>query len=411
MIDAKKIKKDFPILARKVHNKPLIYLDNSASSQKPIQVIDAISNYYKTSHANVHRGIHQLGEEATIAYEEAHKTVAQFINASSWREIIFTKNATESLNLLAYSITQMFEEGDEIIVSRKEHHSNFVPWQQAAIRHKLTLKICNINEEGKVDTKHLKALLTKKTKIVSISHMSNVLGAANDIKNIAKIIHANTTKKGHTLLSVDGAQSVPHMPVDVQDIDCDFLSFSSHKMCGPTGIGVIYGKKEYLQNMPPFLMGGGMVGEVTENKTTWAEIPWKFEAGTPNVAGAVGLTAAIHYLEKIGMENVWQHSKEIAKYAINELKKHEDITIYGPTTTREKGAVIAFNIKNIHAHDVVSILDKEGIACRAGHHCAQPLMDHMKIQATVRLSAYIYNTEEDIDALITALQKVREVFA
>jgi cysteine desulfurase / selenocysteine lyase len=411
MINAKEIKKDFPILARKVHNKPLVYLDNSASSQKPIQVIDAIANYYKTSHANVHRGVHQLGEEATIAYEKAHKATARFINAVSWREIIFTKNATESLNLLAYSITQTFQKGEEIIVSRKEHHSNFVPWQQAAKRHKLTLKICDIKEDGTLDIAHLKSLLNKKTRIVSISHMSNVLGVANDIKGIAAVVHRNVTSSGHTVLSIDGAQSVPHLPVDVQELDCDFLSFSGHKMCGPTGIGIFYGKKELLQAMPPFLMGGGMVGEVTEEVTTWGDIPWKFEAGTPNVAGAVGLTAAILYLEKIGMKNVWKHSKELAKYAIEQLKKHDDITMYGPTEAEEKSAVIAFNINNIHAHDVISILDKEGIACRAGHHCAQPLMDHMNVKATVRLSAYIYNTKEDIDALMRAIQKVREVFA
>ncbi|MBI5001752.1 cysteine desulfurase [Candidatus Woesearchaeota archaeon] len=412
MLNVEKIRKDFPILQRKVHGKPLVYLDSAASSQKPQQVIDAISHYYSTSHANIHRGIHQLGEEATTAYEEAHKHTAQFINAASWREIIFTKNTTESLNLLAYSLTKTFKKGDEIIVSRKEHHSNFVPWQQCAKQHGLVLKIVEITSDSAIDLEHLHTLLTKKTKIVSVTHMSNVLGTVNDVKHIAALVHANKTEDGgHTLLSVDGAQSVPHMPVDVQDLDCDFLSFSSHKMLGPTGIGVLYGKRALLEKMPPFLFGGGMVGSVTEQETSFGDLPWKFEAGTPHIAGAVGFSAALTYLEKLGMENVWQQEQELAAYALAQLKKQKDVTVYAPAFAKGKrGAVVSFTLGNIHAHDVISILDQEGIAVRAGHHCAQPLLDSMGVPATVRLSAYVYTTKEEIDALVAALDKVRKVF-
>ncbi len=407
--DVKKIQMDFPILQRKIHDKPLIYLDNAATTQKPIQVIDTIVQYYKESNANIHRGVHTLGEEATLAYEKAHKVAAHFINAKSWREIILTRNTTESLNLVAHCISQMCSKGEEIIISKKEHHSNFVPWQQYAKMHELTLKICNINKDGTLDMNHLKKLLNEKTRIVSIAHISNVLGGVNDIKAIGEVVHKNITNNGPTLLCVDAAQSIPHMPVDVQELNCDFLAFSAHKMCGPTGIGVLYGKKDLLQNMPPFFYGGGMVNNVQEKETTWADLPWKFEAGTPNIAGAVGLTAAIKYLQKIGMKNIWKHTKELATYALKQLKKYDDIVIYGPIENRS--AVIAFNINNIHAHDVIAILDHEGIAVRAGHHCAQPLMDYMNVIATVRISAYIYNTKEDIDACIKGLEKVRKVFA
>lgn len=415
MLPLQEIRKDFPILQRKVYGKPLVYLDNAASSQKPLQVIDAIATYYKTSNANIHRGIHKLGEEATQAYEEAHKGVAGFINAKSWREIIFTKNTTEALNLLAYTLTQVLQPGDEIIVSQKEHHSNFVPWQYCAQVHKLKFKIARIREDGTIDEEHLRSLLGPKTRLVSITHISNVLGSVNDIKKIAGIAHKNKTEENsfleRTLLIVDGAQSVPSMPVDVQDLDCDFLCFSGHKMLGPTGIGVLYGKKELLENMPPFLFGGGMVSNVTLEKTTWGELPWKFEAGTPNIAGAVGLAAAIVYLQKVGMKNVWKHEQELAAYALKQLKKQTDIIIYGSKDAEKRTALISFNIKNIHAHDVVTIMDKEGIALRAGHHCAQPLLDSMNILATVRMSAYLYNTKEEIDMLMKALDKVRKVFA
>lgn len=416
MLNAEEIKKDFPALNRKVRTKQLVYLDNAATSQKPQQVIDAVVHYYKTSNANVHRGFHKLAEEATLAYQEAKQAVAQFINARSWKEIIFTKNTTESLNLLSYSLANelnelKWNEGDEIIISRSEHHSNFVPWQQSAKRGKFLLKIVDIKKDGTIDIDQLCSLLSKKTRLVSIVHISNVLGSINDVKRIAAVVHENNCIYGKTLFCVDGAQSVPHLPVDVQDIDCDFLAFSGHKMLAPTGIGVLYGKKELLEKMPPFLYGGGMIHNVNLMESTWTELPWKFEAGTQNIAGAVGLSTAIKYLQKIGMKNVWGHDNEIAEYAIQQLRKKKNIILYG--SGFEKGlrsSVISFNLANIHSHDVSSILDMEGVAVRAGHHCAQPLLDFMNTPATVRLSGYIYTTKNDIDALITALEKAEKVF-
>ncbi len=392
---------EFPILKRTINSKPLIYFDNAATTQKPQCVIDALSSFYARHNANIHRGIHTLGEEATLLYEEAHKKTADFINAGSWREIIFTKNTTEALNLLAYTLPPLWKKGDEIIITEQEHHSNYIPWQQAAERHNLKLKICSLTPEGLVDIKQLKKLLTKKTQLVSIAHLSNVLGSINDIKAIAALVHANKS-----LLCVDGAQSVPHMPIDVQDLDCDFLCFSSHKMLGPFGIGVLYGKKALLENMPPFLFGGGMVGSI-DKKTTWNELPWKFEAGTPDIAGAVGFSAALTYLQHLGMNNVHGHDQEITTYALDELKKQKDVIIYGP---ENRSAVISFNIKGIHAHDVASLLNEEGIACRAGHHCTQPLFKKLKIPAAVRVSFYVYNTKEEVDMFIAALEKVRKVF-
>ncbi len=405
------LRNDFPILSRKIYGKPLVYLDSAASSQKPKQVIDAISKYYATNHANIHRGIHTLGEEATAAYEDAKKVTAVFLNSRSWKEIIFTKNTTEAFNFLAYSLCQSFNKGDEVIVSRAEHHSNFVPWQQCAQKYELVFKIVNITAYGTIDLRHLQSLLTKRTKVVSITHISNVFGTVNDISTIAKIVHKNKTENGCTLLCVDGAQSVPHMPVDVQALDCDFLAFSGHKMLGPTGIGVLYGKKELLERMEPLFFGGGMVGTVTEQKTTWGDLPLKFEAGTPHIAGAVGLAAAIKYLQNIGMKRVWNHDNELAEYALKKLKEQKDVTIYCPEYQKgNRCCVVSFTIKNIHAHDVSSILDQEGIAVRAGHHCAQPLHDSIGVPATVRLSAYVYTTKEEIDTFIFALDKVRKVF-
>ncbi len=412
MLDVVQIRKDFPILTRKVHGKPLIYLDSGASSQKPRQVIDAMTHYYETYHSNIHRGIHALGEEATVAYEDAKKITATFIGAANWKEIIFTKNTTEALNLLASSFSSLCKRGDEIIVSRAEHHSNFVPWQQYAIRYGLVFKIVDIDADGLVDLKQLASLLTKKTKLVSVTHISNVLGTVNDIKKIAALVHANKTENGNTLLCVDGAQSVPHIPVNVTQLDCDFLVFSGHKMLGPTGIGVLFGKKKLLDALPPFLFGGGMVGSVTDQETSFGDVPFKFEAGTPPIAEAVGLAAAIKYLEKIGMQEVWQHDQELAAYALQHLRQQKDVIIYGPSSDKiTRGFVISFNMKGIHAHDVISILDQEGIALRAGHHCAQPLMDFLCVPATVRLTGYVYTTKQEIDAFITSLDSVRKVFA
>ena len=405
-LEIMQIKKDFPILSRKINGKGLIYLDNSATTQKPLQVIEAMNEYYKTYNANVHRGIHKLSEEATLAYEEAHQKVANFINAQ-FEEIIFTKNTTESLNLLAYSLSNEINENDEIIISQMEHHSNIVPWQQLAKRKKAKLHYAKITDDGKLDLDHLNSLINNKTKIVSLTHMSNVLGTINPVKEMGKIAHDN-----NALFVVDGAQSVPHFSIDIKKINCDFLCFSGHKMLGPTGIGVLFGKKELLEDMSPFLFGGDMIKEVKFNDSIWNDLPWKFEAGTPNIAEGIGLGVAIDYLKKIGMENVEEHGKNLVRYGLKKLDI-EHVEIYGPKSDR--GPVLSFNCFDkqnnlIHAHDVSSILDTEGIAIRGGHHCAMPLMSILNINGSARASLYIYNTKEDIDRLIEGLDKVKKIF-
>ena len=402
LMDIEKIRKDFPILNVKVHGKPLVYLDNAATTQKPKVVIDAITDYYENYNANIHRSIHKLGEEATKAYEEAHRKVADFINAD-FEEVIFTKSTTESLNLLAYSLTNQLKPGDEIVISEMEHHSNFVPWQQLALKKNLKLKFIEINKEGLLDENSIKENITNKTKIVSLTHVSNVLGTINNIEEIGKIAHEN-----NALMIVDAAQSVPHMPVDVKKLDCDFLAFSGHKMLGPTGIGVLNGKKELLQKMDPFLYGGDMIKEVTFENTTFNDLPWKFEAGTANIAQAIGLGAAIDYLNKIGMENIESYEKELVRYAYDKLSGIKEIEIYGP---KERSGLISFNVKNIHAHDTAQILDGEGIAVRAGHHCAMPLASKLGIVASARASFYLYNTQEEINKLVDGIKKVIEVFS
>ena len=402
ILDIESIRKDFQILNRKIHGKSLIYFDNAATSQKPKQVIDSMDDYYKNHNANIHRSIHQLGEEATKLYEEAHEKVADFINADSYQNIVFTKNTTESLNLLAYSLTSKLKKGDEIVISQMEHHSNFVPWQQLAKQRELRLKFIKIDEEGNLDESSIKENITKRTKIVSLTHVSNVLGTINPIQELAKIAHENGA-----IFVVDGAQSVPHMPVDVRQLDADFYAFSGHKMMGPTGIGVLFGKKELLEEMPPFLYGGEMIMEVKFEDTKFNELPWKFEAGTMNIAEGVGLSAAIDYLKNVGMENIRDHDKELINYAMSRLKEIDWITTYGP---EERGAVIAFNVDKVHAHDVSQILDSEGIAIRAGHHCCMPLMSVLKVSATARASFYLYNTKQEIDKFIEALHKVKKVF-
>ena len=402
ILDSELIRKDFPILQRKVHNKPLIYFDNAATSQKPKQVIDAMDSYYKNYNANIHRSIHQLGEEATEKYEEAHEKVAEFINADSYQNIVFTKNTTESLNLLAYSLTARLKKGDEIAISEMEHHSNLVPWQQLAKQRDLKLKFIKITKEGLLEPKSINENITKKTKIVSLTHVSNVLGTINPIKDIAKIAHENGA-----LMVVDGAQSAPHMPVDVKELDADFYAFSGHKMLGPTGIGILYGKKELLQSMQPFLYGGEMIREVKFENTSFNELPWKFEAGTMNIAEGIGMGAAVDYLTSIGMEQIQKRDKELVGYAMEKLEKIDWIAVYGP---KERGAVISFNVKGVHAHDVAQILDSEGIAIRAGHHCCMPLMSILKVAATARASFYLYNTEEEVDVFIKALDKVKKMF-
>ncbi|HLS91671.1 MAG TPA: cysteine desulfurase [Limnochordia bacterium] len=399
------IRKDFPILAREVHGKRLVYLDNAATSQKPRQVIDAIKEYYESYNANVHRAIHALGEQATAAYEEARAKVARFINAPSERCIVWVKNASEAINLVAYAWGRKnVGEGDEILVSPMEHHSNLVPWQELARARGARLKFFNLTPEGRLDLENLDTLLTPRTKIVAITHASNVLGTINPVADIARKAH-----EVGCLILVDGAQSAPHMPVDVQALDCDFFVFSAHKMCGPMGIGVLYGKEEILEAMDPFLFGGEMISTVTLERSTWNDIPWKFEAGTPNVAGAIGFGAAIDYLEAIGMEAIQEHERELVAYAWEALSELDGMVLYGPK--EERSGLIAFNYAEIHPHDLSTVLDQEGIAIRAGHHCAEPLMRWLDVPATARASFYLYNTREDIDALVRGLLRAKEFFA
>ncbi len=403
LLDVEKIRKDFPILNVKVHGKPLVYLDNAATTQKPRIVIEAVKDYYENYNANIHRSIHKLGEEATAAYEEARRKAAGFINAKL-EEIIFTKSTTESLNLLAYSLGNEIKAGDEIVISEMEHHSNFVPWQQLAIKKNARLKFIEIDKNGLLKQDSVNENITKRTKIVSITHASNVLGTVNDVKEIGKTAHEN-----NALFIVDAAQSIPHMPIDVKKLDCDFLAFSGHKMLGPTGVGVLYGKKNLLEEMQPFLYGGEMIKEVTFENTKFNDIPWKFEAGTPNIAQVIGLGAAIDYLNKIGMENIMQHDKELTKYAMEELSEIKGLEIYGPDADKRSG-LVAFNVENVHAHDAATILDGEGIAVRAGHHCAMPLASKLGIAASARASFYLYNKKEEIDKLVDGIKKVIKVF-
>lgn len=400
-LDVEQIRKDFPILQRKVHGKPLVYFDNAATSQKPRQMIDAITEYYQKYNANVHRSIHQLGEEATAEYEKAREKIARFINAQ-YQEAIFTKNSTEGLNLLAYSLTSELKKGDEIVISQMEHHSNFVPWQQKAKELGLKLKFIGMDKEGSLDRESIKKQITKKTKIVSVSHISNAIGTINPVEEITKIAHEN-----NALIVIDGSQSAPHMPLDMKKINSDFYVFTGHKMLGPTGVGVIYGKKELLQNMKPFLYGGEMINEVNFEDATFNQLPWKFEAGTPNIAEAIGLGIAVDYLSKVGMKNIFEHDKEIVEYGIGKLKEIDGVTIYGP---KERGSIISFNVKGVHAHDVAQILDSEGVAIRAGHHCCMPLMSVLGISSTARASFYLYNTEKEIDTMINAIYKVKKIF-
>ncbi len=404
------IRKDFPILKRKVrNNKSLVYLDNAATTQKPNTVINAISDYYTNYNANVHRGIHALSEEASEMYEDAHQKVADFINAQ-FEEIVFTKNSTESQNIVANSLLDSLKPGDEIVVSRAEHHANLVPYQQVAKKTGAILKFIELHEFTNLDVESARDVITDNCKLVAIPHMSNVLGAITPAKEIIEIAHEHGAK-----VLLDGAQSVPHLPVDVKKLDADFVSFSGHKMLGPMGTGVLYGKKEYLMEMSPFLYGGDMIRYVSYNDATWNDLPWKFEAGTPNVGGAVGLSAAIDYLNNLTMSKVRKIEHYLTSYAMDKLSELDFITVYGPDADN-RGGVIAFNITGgdngvfVHPHDVASILDEAGIAIRAGHHCAQPLHDLMNIPATSRMSFYIYNTIEEIDYTINILKEVNSVF-
>lgn len=398
------VRKDFPILERKVHGKPLVYLDNAATTQKPRSVIQALQDYYERYNANVHRAIHALGEEATAKYEEARAKVARFINAPSERCIVWVKNTSEAINLVAYAWARRnLRPGDEILISPMEHHSNLIPWQAAARDTGARLRYFPMTQDGRLELERLEEAVTGRTKIVSITHASNVLGTINPVAEIARAAHAVGS-----LVLVDGAQSAPHMPIDVQALDCDFFAFSAHNMCGPTGIGVLYGKADVLEAMEPFLYGGEMINSVTYEEATWHEIPWKFEAGTPNIAGAIGMAAAIDYLQEIGMEKIRAHEESLVRYALEVLQSLKDVTIYGPLD--ERAGLVAFNYAGVHPHDLSTALDLEGIAIRAGHHCAQPLMRRLDVPATARASFYLYNTKDEIDALARALEKTKEFF-
>ncbi len=402
-----RIREDFPILNRQVNGKPLIYFDNAATSQKPISVIEATDRYYREYNANIHRGIHKLAEEATLAHEEAREKVANFINARHAEEIVFTRNTTEAINLVAYAWGRAnVNKGDKIVLTIMEHHSNNVPWQLLAQEKGARVEYIKIDEEGMLRQDEVHELIDEKTKIVCVTQASNVLGTINPIKELSRVAH-----RFGALLLVDAAQSVPHMRVDVRDIDCDFFAFSGHKMLGPTGIGVLYGKREHLQNMPPFLGGGEMIREVHAIGASWKDIPYKFEAGTPNIVGAIGLGTAIDYLHKIGMENVHDHEKDITGYALRRMSEVQGLVMYGPRDVSRRVGVISFNLGDIHAHDLASILDEEGVAIRSGHHCAQPLMEFLNVPATSRASFYIYNTKEEVDVFINALEKARKLFA
>ncbi|QQZ10493.1 cysteine desulfurase [Heyndrickxia vini] len=406
-MNAKEIRKLFPILDQEVNGHPLVYLDSAATSQKPYSVIEAINNYYKEDNSNVHRGVHTLGTRATDKYEGAREKVRRFINASSTSEVIFTRGTTTSINTIANSFGRdNVKEGDEIVISYMEHHSNLIPWQQLAKQKGATLKYVPMQEDGTITLDDVQKTVTSNTKIVAIMHVSNVLGTINPIKEITKIAHNNGA-----YMVVDGAQSTPHMKIDVQDLDCDFFAFSGHKMCGPTGIGVLYGKRELLENMEPVEFGGEMIDFVDLYDSTWKELPWKFEGGTPIIAGAIGLGAAIDFLEDIGMENITKYEHQLAEYALNKLSEVKGITIYGPMDPMKRAGLVTFNLDDVHPHDLATVLDAEGIAVRAGHHCAQPLMKWLKVSATARASFYLYNTEEDIDRFVAGLLKTKEYFS
>lgn len=400
------IKKDFPIFNQDIHGRKLVYLDNGATTQKPLQVIEAMAGYNKIAHGNPHRGAHKLSVEATKAYNSSKETVKKFINAKSTEEIIFTRNTTESLNLIAYSYGREFiNEGDEILLAISEHHSNILPWQRLAKERKAILKYMYLNAEGRIPLDEIKNKISEKTKLVSVGHMSNVLGTIHPVEEI--IHHAHRVG---AVVVVDGAQSAPHMKVDVQEMDADFFVFSGHKMLGPMGIGVLYGKKEILEKMSPFLLGGDMIEYVYEQEATFAPLPYRLEAGTQNVEGAVGIKAAMEYLEKIGLDKIEEHEKELTQYALDRMLSLPYIDIIGPKDLEMRGGLISFTIDGIHPHDIATILDSYGVAIRAGHHCAQPLMRFLDLHATSRISFYLYNTKDDVDQFIEGVKNVRKWF-
>jgi len=404
-LDLARVRADFPILQRSVHGKPLVYLDNAATSQKPRTVIETISRYYEETNSNVHRGVHYLSEQATSDYEGVRKTAQQFLNAADLREIIFVRGATEGINLVAQSYGRAhLAAGDEILITQMEHHSNIVPWQILCDERGATLRAAPINEAGELDLDRFARLLNAKTRLVAITHVSNALGTINPIRRIVEMAHG-----WNVPVLVDGAQAVPHMPVDVQALGCDFYTFSGHKLYGPTGIGVLYGKSALLDKMPPYQGGGDMIMSVTLEKTVYNRLPYKFEAGTPDIAGVIGLGAALRYVSSVGLENIGVHESAVLAYATSAVSPIPGLRVIG--TAKEKASVLSFTLDNIHPHDIGTILDQEGIAIRTGHHCSQPVMQFFGVEATARASFALYNTKEEVDRLVRAIEKVREVFA
>ena len=401
------IRKDFPILSRTIYGKyPLIYLDNGATTQKPLCVLDAMREEYLNVNANVHRGVHYLSQQATDLHEAARERVRGFINAGSTREIIFTRGTTESINLVASSFTEAFmHEGDEVIVSEMEHHSNIVPWQLQARRSGIRVRVIPMSDDGVLDLQAFEGLFNERTRLVSVTHVSNVLGTVNPVKDIVAIAHRHGVP-----CMIDGAQSAPHIRIDVRDLDCDFFAFSGHKMYGPTGIGVLYGKEEYLSAMPPYQGGGEMIGTVSFEKTTFADLPYKFEAGTPDYIATHGLAKAIDYMESIGMENIEKHERELTRYALEQMQTVPGMRIFGPLDAERRDAVISFLVGDIHHLDMGTLLDRLGIAVRTGHHCAEPLMHRLGINGTVRASFALYNTKEEVDSLVNGIKRVAAMF-
>ena len=406
MYDINKIREDFPILSREVYGKPLVYLDNAATTQKPLCVLDAMRDEYLNVNANVHRGVHYLSQQATDLHEAAREKVRQFINAKKTEEIVFTRGTTESINLVASSFCEsQMQPGDEVLVTEMEHHSNIVSWQLQAQKHGIVVKHISITDDGRLDLSTFTSQLSPKTKLVSIAHVINVLGTVNPVEEIIKIAHEHDIP-----VLVDGAQSAPHMKIDVQAMDCDFFAFSGHKMYGPTGIGVLYGKEEWLEKLPPYQGGGEMIDKVTWEKTTFERLPFKFEAGTPDYVATHGLAKAIEYMESIGVDAIQQHEQELTRYCMEQMQTIEGMTIYGPQLSTLKDAVVSFNVGDIHHLDMGTLLDRLGIAVRTGHHCAQPLMNRLGISGTVRASFALYNTKEEVDTLVAGIRRVSQMF-
>ncbi|MEX2805470.1 cysteine desulfurase [Streptococcus sp. H31] len=404
MFDAETIREDFAILNQTVNDEPLVYLDNAATTQKPQSVLTALEQYYQRDNANVHRGVHTLAERATARYEASREKLRAFINASSVKEILFTRGTTTGLNWVARFAEEILQPGDEVLISIMEHHSNLIPWQEACRKSGAALRYVYL-KDNELDLDQLSRLINARTKFISITHASNVLGCINPIKDIARLAHRHGA-----YLAVDGAQSAPHIPIDVQELDCDFFAFSGHKMLGPTGIGVLYGKEAVLKEMPPMEFGGEMIDFVYEQTASWKELPWKFEAGTPNIAGAIALAAAVDYLEGLGMDKVQAYEENLVAYLLPQLQAIEGLELYGPQDAARHTGVLSFNLSGLHPHDVATALDYEGVAVRAGHHCAQPLLQYLGIHSAVRASLYLYNTKADCDRLIAAILKTKEFF-